>query len=79
MKQNTTKSALSSSPLFMLMLVMLFNFPLVNAQESATTFIADSWLAIEPQAVIWPAFSKTPDINGDTVNYKQLLDQLPGA
>lgn len=46
------------------------------AQESNEKHIANTWLTIAPQAVSWPAFSNTPDINGDTVAFKQLLEAI---
>ena len=61
---------------YVLAFIFLIAYHFSISQESDKKYIADNWLIIEPQDFAWPAFSNTPDINGDTISFKQLLNGI---
>ncbi|MDY0077887.1 MAG: prolyl oligopeptidase family serine peptidase [Bacteroidales bacterium] len=60
--------------IFGFLFLIVYHFAL--SQENNEKHFADSWLVIEPQLIAWPAFSNTPDVNGDTISFKQLLNSV---
>jgi len=60
--------------IFGFLFLIAYHFAL--SQENNEKHFADSWLVIEPQLIVCPAFSNTPDVNGDTMAFKQLLNSV---
>lgn len=73
------KSKIASNSIYfryVTVLIFIITNHFAIAQENNEKHIADSWLNIDPQPIAWPAFSSTPDINGDTISFKRLFNSV---
>lgn len=59
---------------YILGFLFLIGYHFAISQDNNNKIIADTWLSTEPQGLLWPAFSNSPDINNDTIGFKQLLN-----